>query len=78
MKKALLFLFGGRSMPNVITIIHEKPDLIVPMISQSVQHTVPLLESSTAKLFEKTGHAYELDTSYIVKPFDVEDVKANA
>jgi hypothetical protein len=76
MKKALLILFGGRSMPNVLTIIHERPDLIVPMISQSVQHTVPLLESSTAKLFEGTEHAYNLDTSHIVRPFDVEDVKA--
>lgn len=76
MEKALLILFGGRSMPNVLTIIHEKPDVIIPMISQSVQHTVPLLGSSLAKLFEGTDHIYHLDTSYLVKPFDVEDVKA--
>jgi hypothetical protein len=75
-KRALLILFGGRSMPNVLTILHEKPDLIIPMISQSVLNTVPFLESSTAKLFEGTGLGYELDTSYVVKPFDVEDVKA--
>src|SRR5260370_12972993 len=76
MKKALLMICGGRSMPNVLTIIHEKPDIIVPIISESVQLTVPSLESSIAKLFEETGHAYDLDTSFVVKPFDVEDVKA--
>lgn len=76
MKKALLILFGGRSMPNVLTILHEKPNLIVPMISQSVQNTLPFFKSSTAKLFEGTGLVYQLDTSYVVKPFDVEDVKA--
>ena len=33
-KKAQLILVGGRPVPNILTIIHEKPDIIIALCSK--------------------------------------------
>lgn len=74
-KKALIILFGGRSMPNILSIIHEKPQLIIPIISEDAQDALPLLEVAVEKLFEKKAFIPKLDKSYVVDAFDWRDVK---
>jgi hypothetical protein len=75
MKKALLILFGGRAMPNMLTILHEKPDLIVPIISQDVQDEVPLLKKAVSELFDPSEYEPQWDTSAVVNAFLLEKVE---
>ena len=49
--KAQLILVGGRAIPNVLTILHQKPELVVAICShQSVESDWPGLEKAIRKL----------------------------
>jgi len=74
-KKALLILVGGRPMPNMLTIIHEKPDIIVAIVSLDALEEIPALEQSVQALLKGSKPQYVLDTSQIVDPFSLERVK---
>src|SRR5437016_13796045 len=51
MKKALLILVGGRPIPNILTVIHEQPEVIVPICSnQSVKEEWPELKQAIERL----------------------------
>ncbi|MBA2288142.1 MAG: DUF1887 family protein [Ktedonobacteraceae bacterium] len=63
MSKALLILFGGRSMPNMLTIIHEKPALIVAIVSWDQQNKLPQLTDAITELFKDN----ELDVTMMYK-----------
>jgi hypothetical protein len=49
--KALLILVGGRPIPNILTVIHEEPEVIVPICSyESVKEEWPELKSAIERL----------------------------
>ena len=75
MKKGLLMLFGGRSMPNMLTVIHEMPNVIIPIISRDMKNQITDLVDSIEKLFEGKNHEFVVDTSYLVDAFDWKQVQ---
>lgn len=49
--KALLILVGGRPIPNILTVIHEQPEMIVPICSsESVKEEWPELKQAIERL----------------------------
>lgn len=74
-KKALLILSGGRAMPNMLTVIDEKPDLIVALVSQDDVGKLPQLQSAVTRLFHDEDKQPELNVSYIVDAFDLCDIQ---
>ncbi len=78
MEKGLLILFGGRAMPNMLTILHEKPDLIVPIISQDIKDEVLLLKDAVTELFKDAEDTAspKWDTTSVVNAFKLEEVRA--
>jgi Domain of unknown function (DUF1887) len=49
--KALLILVGGRPIPNILTVIHEKPEVIIPICShESVKEEWPELKPAIERL----------------------------
>jgi Domain of unknown function (DUF1887) len=74
-KKALLILSGGRAMPNMLTVIHEKPELIVALVSQDEIGRLQQLRNAIAALFRDKDGKPELNTSYIVNAFDLHDIQ---
>jgi len=75
MAKALLILSGGRAMPNMLTVIHEKPDLIVALVSQDEVDRLQQLENAITALFRDEDRKPELNTSYIVNAFNLYDIQ---
>src|SRR5437868_6701370 len=75
MATALLILFGGRSMPNILTIIHEKPEVIAVIVSQDFTQKLADMRSAIADLFEGTDYKPGIDDSYIVDAFDRENTR---
>ncbi len=71
--KALLILVGGRPIPNILTVIHEKPDLIIAICSnESSKEEWPELKQAIKKLSP---------SSNIVEPgsidaFDIDMIQA--
>src|SRR5258708_35080248 len=61
-------------MPNMLTIIHEKPKLIVAIVSQDQQSKLPQLESALIELFKDSEHMPTLDVSYIVDAFKLDNI----
>jgi hypothetical protein len=74
MQKALLILFGGRSMPNMLTIIRTKPALIVAIVSKDQENKLPQLEDAITELFKEEEYKPKLDTTYVVDAFNVHNV----
>ncbi len=72
--KALLILFGGRSMPNMLTIIHEELALVVVIISADQKQHVTELLQSLELLFKGQERNFQLDTSYTVNAFKMDEV----
>ena len=79
MKKALLILFGGRIMPNVLTILNEEPDLVIPIISIDEEKNFERFEKGIKTLFSEKQRPFDWkknwDASFKVKAFDLEDIK---
>lgn len=75
MAKALLILFGGRPMPNMLTVIHEKPELIVAIVSQDEIKKLPQLENTISELYKDVDQKPQLDTSYVIDAFSMKDVR---
>src|SRR5260221_8354283 len=78
MKKALLILVGGRIIPNVLTILNEEPDLIVPIISKD-ERNFERFEKGIRTLFAEKNRSFDWencwDTSFKVEAFNLEDIK---
>lgn len=74
-KKALLILFGGRPLPNVLTMIHEKPDLIVAIVSKDMQNLLPQLSRTIEELFKGSNKKPELNTDMVVDAFLIRDTQ---
>src|SRR2546425_727572 len=79
MKKALLILVGGRIIPNVLTILNEEPDLIVPIISKDEKKSFERFETGIKALFAEKKHSFDWkknwDASFQVEAFNLEDIK---
>ncbi len=86
MAKALLILFGGRIIPNVLTILHEKPDIIVPIVSEDEREIKRLnkFKQGVNRLLEQKGYKKGLDYKWLddetadtftVHPFNKENIK---
>lgn len=74
MARALLILFGGRSMPNMLTIIHEEPALVVALASEDQKQHLTELRQSLELLFKGQEQKFQLDTSYTVNAFKLDEV----
>jgi Card1-like endonuclease family protein len=74
MAKALLILFGGRSMPNMLTIIHEELALVVALVSEDQKQHLTELRQSLELLYKGRKQNFQLDTSYIVNAFKLDEV----
>ncbi len=79
-KKAQLILVGGRPMPNMLTILHDKPDIIVAITSQDKEEELPYLKSAIRELLKSTKPDCNLaaldDEQYIVDAFNLNQIKA--
>ena len=82
MAKALLILFGGRIIPNVLTILHEKPQLIVPIVSGDKYELIRLdnFKKGVDDLLLKEGYDYKwLDSqdanTFRISPFNKQNIK---
>ncbi len=73
MQKAQLILVGGRSVPNILTILHEKPDIIVAITSKDAESEIPFLKDAINDLLKDTRPLIE---TILVDAFDVDQVKA--
>jgi hypothetical protein len=72
MKKAQLILFGGRaSIPNMLTITHQKPDVIVAISSKESCIDLPKLEKSLKVVLPNC----ELRTPEPVDGFDFRQIE---
>lgn len=74
MARALLILFGGRSMPNMLTIIHEELALVVALVSEDQKQHLTELRQSLELLFKGQTQKFQLDTSYTVNAFKLDEV----
>jgi len=72
-KKAQLILVGGRPVPNMLTILYEKPDIIVCITSSDFETEVPFLKKAVNTLLE--GRKCEIDV-HLVDAFDISQIKA--
>src|SRR5947208_2009926 len=69
--KAQLILVGGRaSIPNILTIIHQRPDVIVAVSSTESKKDVPRLEQAI-KVVHPT---YQLEQVDPVDAFDFSQI----
>jgi Domain of unknown function (DUF1887) len=79
MKKALLILVGGRIIPNVLTILNEEPDLIVPIISKDEEKNFERFEKGIRTLFAEKNRSFDWencwDKTFKVEAFNLEDIK---
>ncbi len=69
MAKALLILFGGRIIPNVLTILHIKPQIIVPIVSKDELEKLDAFKEGLDDLLQKEKHSYEWLDSKSGEPF---------
>ena len=80
MAKVLLILFGGRIIPNVLTILHLKPQIIVPIVSKDELIRLDNFKKGVDDLLKEEGHTYkwlnsQSGTSFIINAYNKEDVK---
>src|SRR5438132_769306 len=80
MEKALLILFGGRIIPNVLTILHLKPQIIVPIVSEDELKRLDAFKKGVDDLLQKERHSCEwLDSksgeSFVIKAHNHGDIK---
>jgi hypothetical protein len=77
METALLILAGGRPMPNMLTIIHEKPSLIVAIVSKDQREgQIRLLQNALGELFHGET-APKLDLSHEIDAFNANEIYAH-
>jgi hypothetical protein len=80
MAEALLILFGGRIVPNVLTILYLKPQIIVPIVSEDELKKLDGFKKGVDDLLQKVGHSCEWlnsekGESFLINAYDKEDVK---
>lgn len=77
--KAQLILVGGRPMPNMLTILHNKPDIIVAITSQDRKEELPYLKKAIRELLKDTKPSCNLDAlddeQYIVDAFSLPGIR---
>ncbi len=70
--KAQLILVGGRSVPNILTILYEKPDVIVAITSKDAENELQFLEDAINDVLKDKKPQIE---TVLVDAFDVDQVK---
>ncbi len=74
--QAQLILVGGRPMPNMLTILHQKPDIIVAIVSRDREEEIPYLKSAVQELLKDLKLDCAIDTSFIVDAFNLAEIKS--
>lgn len=76
--KAQLILVGGRPMPNMLTILNEKPDIVVAITSRDRKEELPYVKKAIRELLKKTKPNCNLDAlddeQYIVDAFNLHQI----
>ena len=75
-EKALLTLFGGRSfLPAALTLIYEKPDIVVAISSKESHRDLALLQGAIDKYQKKHGFSSTLEKPDGIDAFDVAEIQ---
>ncbi|HZO75682.1 MAG TPA: DUF1887 family CARF protein [Ktedonobacteraceae bacterium] len=75
-KKALLTLFGGRSfLPAALTLMHEKPEIIVAISSKESHRDLHLLQRAIDKYQKKHHFSCKLEAPEGIDAFDVAEIQ---
>lgn len=75
-QKALLTLFGGRSfLPTALTLIHEKPDIVVAISSKESHRDLHQLKRALDKYQKEHGFNCELETPDGIDAFEVVEIQ---
>lgn len=75
MKKALLVLVGGRPLPNMLTLMAEKPEVVVGIVSQDEEWRIGELQKAISIYSELSGYRPAVVDSWVVDAFELKDVK---
>ncbi len=75
-KKAFLTLFGGRSfLPTALTLIHEKPGIVVAISSKESHRDLDQLRQAIEKYQKKHGFYCEIETPAAIDAFKVAQIQ---
>ncbi|MFL5657122.1 MAG: Card1-like endonuclease domain-containing protein [Ktedonobacteraceae bacterium] len=75
-KKALLTLFGGRSfLPTALTLMHEKPEIVVVISSKESHRDLHLLKQAIDKYQERHSFSCKLETPDGIDAFEVAEIQ---
>lgn len=75
-KKAFLTLFGGRSfLPTALTLIHEKPGIVVAISSKESHRDLDQLRQAIEKYQKKHGFHCEIETPAAIDAFKVAQIQ---
>lgn len=75
-KKGLLTLFGGRSfLPTALTLMHEKPDVVVAISSKESHRDLYLLEQAINKYQKRHRFSCQLETPDGIDAFEVTEIQ---
>lgn len=75
-KKALLTLFGGRSfLPAALTLMHEKPEIVVAISSKESHRDLHLLQRAIDKYQKKHHFSCQLEAPEGIDAFDVVEIQ---
>lgn len=75
-KKALLTLFGGRSfLPAALTLMYEKPEIVVAISSRESYRDLHLLQRAIDKYQKKHNFSCLLETPEGVDAFNVSEIQ---
>src|SRR2546427_367012 len=76
--KEQLILVGGRPMPNMLTILNEKPGIVVAITSRDRKEELPYVKKAIRELLKNTKPNCDLDALddelYIVDAFDLPQI----
>ncbi|MGH2506630.1 MAG: hypothetical protein ACRDHZ_04310, partial [Ktedonobacteraceae bacterium] len=76
-KKALLTLFGGRAfLPTVLTLLYEKPEIVVAISSQESHRDLPLLQQAIDGYQKKHSFSCQLITPDGIDAFNVVEIQS--
>ncbi len=75
-KKAVLTLFGGRSfLPTILTLLHERPEIVVAISSKESHRDLPLLKQAIDKYQERHSFSCQLATPEGIDAFAVAEIQ---
>jgi hypothetical protein len=74
-KKALLLLVGGRPLPNMLTVIQERPEIVLGIVSQDEKWKMEELRKAITIYSGLSGYKPEIIDSRVVDAFQLEEIK---